>query len=78
MSPHTRSCPQHASRFPRRRRYLELLGRDPPLAPVRGAFATAEMRPQARVPAEDRGARCVRVDSEINARHRQWRALLLL
>ena len=45
-------------------RYLELPGRDPPLAPVRGVFAAAEMRPQARVPAEDRGARCVRVDCE--------------
>jgi RecB family endonuclease NucS len=41
-------------------RYLELLDRDPLLAPVRGVFAAPEMRPQARVPAENRGVRCVR------------------
>jgi RecB family endonuclease NucS len=40
-------------------RYLELLNRDPLLAPVRGIFAAQEIRPQARVLAEDRGIRCV-------------------
>jgi RecB family endonuclease NucS len=43
-------------------RYLELLNRDPLLAPVRGVFAAQEIRPQARVLAEDRGIRCVRLD----------------
>jgi RecB family endonuclease NucS len=43
-------------------RYLELLGRDPLLAPVRGVFAAQEIKPQARVLAEDRGIRCVVVD----------------
>jgi endonuclease len=40
-------------------RYLELLNRDPALSPVRGVFAAQEIRPQARVLAEDRGIRCV-------------------
>jgi endonuclease len=40
-------------------RYLDLLNRDPLLAPVRGVFAAQEIRPQARVLAEDRGIRCV-------------------
>ncbi|MES1171484.1 MAG: endonuclease NucS [Actinomycetota bacterium] len=40
-------------------RYLELLNRDPLLAPVAGVFAAQEIRPQARVLAEDRGIRCV-------------------
>ena len=43
-------------------RYLELLNRDPLLAPVRGIFAAQEIKPQARVLAEDRGIRCVTVD----------------
>jgi endonuclease len=43
-------------------RYLELLGRDPLLAPVRGIFAAQEIKPQARVLAEDRGIRCVVLD----------------
>ena len=43
-------------------RYLELLGRDPLLAPVSGVFAAQEIRPQARVLARDRGIRCVVVD----------------
>jgi len=43
-------------------RYLELLNRDPLLAPVRGIFAAQEIRPQARVLAEDRGIRCVTLD----------------
>jgi len=45
-------------------RYLELLGRDPHLAPVRGVFAAQEIKPQARVLAEDRGIRCVVLDYE--------------
>ena len=43
-------------------RYLELLNRDPVLAPVRGVFAAQQIRPQARVLAEDRGIRCVVLD----------------
>jgi RecB family endonuclease NucS len=43
-------------------RYLELLNRDPLLAPVRGVFAAQEIKPQARVLAEDRGIRCVMLD----------------
>ena len=43
-------------------RYLELLNRDPLLAPVQGIFAAQEIKPQARVLAEDRGIRCVILD----------------
>ncbi len=43
-------------------RYLELLNRDPLLAPVLGVFAAQEIRPQARVLAQDRGIRCVTLD----------------
>jgi RecB family endonuclease NucS len=43
-------------------RYLELLNRDPLLAPVHGIFAAQEIKPQARVLAEDRGIRCVILD----------------
>jgi len=43
-------------------RYLELLGRDPLLAPVTGILAAQEIKPQARVLAADRGIRCVTVD----------------
>jgi endonuclease len=43
-------------------RYLDLLGRDPLLAPVSGIFAAQEIKPQARVLAEDRGIRCVPLD----------------
>ncbi len=43
-------------------RYLELLNRDPLLQPVRGIFAAQEIKPQARVLAEDRGIECVVVD----------------
>jgi endonuclease len=45
-------------------RYLDLLNRDPLLAPVQGIFAAQEIRPQARVLAEDRGIRCVILDYE--------------
>jgi endonuclease len=43
-------------------RYLELLNRDPLLAPVRGIFAAQEIKPQARVLAGDRGIGCVVLD----------------
>ena len=43
-------------------RYLELLNRDPLLAPVRGIFAAQEIKPQARVLATDRGITCATVD----------------
>ena len=43
-------------------RYLELLNRDPLLAPVRGVFAAQEIKPQARVLAHDRGIMCVTLD----------------
>jgi len=43
-------------------RYLDLLGRDPLLAPLTGVFAAQEIKPQARVLAEDRGIRCVVLD----------------
>jgi RecB family endonuclease NucS len=45
-------------------RYLELLNRDPLLAPVRGIFAAQLIKPQARTLAEDRGIRCVTLDYE--------------
>lgn len=43
-------------------RYLELMNRDPVLAPVQGVFAAQEIKPQARTLAEDRGIRCVVLD----------------
>ncbi|MCZ4500073.1 MAG: nucS, partial [Marmoricola sp.] len=46
-------------------RYLELLNRDPLLTlsgAVRGIFAAQEIKPQARVLAEDRGIACAIVD----------------
>jgi RecB family endonuclease NucS len=43
-------------------RYLELMNRDPHLAPVAGVFAVQEIKPQARVLATDRGIRCVTLD----------------
>ncbi|TQK18015.1 hypothetical protein FBY40_0498 [Microbacterium sp. SLBN-154] len=45
-------------------RYLELLNRDPHLAPVSGVFAAQEIKPQARVLAADRGIRCLTLDYE--------------
>ena len=54
-------------------RYLDLLNRDPLLAPVQGVFAAQEIRPQARTLAADRGIRCVTLDyepcAESSARH---------
>ena len=43
-------------------RYLELMNRDPRLAPVSGVFAAQQIKPQARTLAVDRGIRCVVVD----------------
>ncbi|QAY63265.1 endonuclease NucS [Xylanimonas allomyrinae] len=43
-------------------RYLDLLNRDPLLAPVRGVFAAQEIKPQARVLATDRGIGCLVLD----------------
>jgi RecB family endonuclease NucS len=45
-------------------RYLELLNRDPLLAPVQGVFAAQQIKPQARTLAQDRGIRCVVLDYE--------------
>ena len=43
-------------------RYLELLNRDPHLAPVKGVFAAQEIKPQAKVLAGDRGIRTLTLD----------------
>jgi endonuclease len=43
-------------------RYVQLLNRDPLLAPVRGVLAAQQIRPQARVLATDRGIGCVTLD----------------
>ncbi|WP_106397741.1 endonuclease NucS [Actinocorallia populi] len=43
-------------------RYLELLNRDPLLAPVKGVFAAQEIKPQARVLAHDRGIETLTLD----------------
>ena len=43
-------------------RYLELMNRDPLLAPVAGVFAAQEIKPQARTLAQDRGIRCLLLD----------------
>lgn len=43
-------------------RYLELLNRDPLLAPVKGVFAAQQIKPQARTLAADRDIRCVVLD----------------
>ncbi|HUW78977.1 MAG TPA: endonuclease NucS [Candidatus Nanopelagicaceae bacterium] len=43
-------------------RYLDLMNRDPQLAPVRGIFAAQEIKPQAKVLATDRGIDCLILD----------------
>jgi RecB family endonuclease NucS len=43
-------------------RYLELLNRDTLIAPVKGIFAAQEIKPQAKVLANDRGIVCVTLD----------------
>ena len=51
------------------RRYLDLLNRDPLLAPVHGVFAAQEIKPQAKVFAEDQGIRCVVLDYDLLRGH---------
>lgn len=46
-------------------RYLDLMNRDPLIAPVRGIFAAQEIKPQARTLAEDRSIECVVVDYDV-------------
>ena len=43
-------------------RYLDFLNRDPLIKPVHGIFAAQEIRPQAKVLAEDRRIQCVVID----------------
>lgn len=43
-------------------RYLELMNRDPQLAPVRGIFAAQQIKPQAATLAADRGITCRLLD----------------
>jgi len=43
-------------------RYLEFLGRDERLAPVRGMFVAQQVKPQARLLADDRGIAWIEVD----------------
>ncbi|MCH7789616.1 MAG: endonuclease NucS [Acidobacteria bacterium] len=43
-------------------RYLDFLNRDPMLRPVSGIFVAQEIKPQARVLAQDRDIACVTVD----------------
>ena len=46
-------------------RYLDLMNRDPLLAPVRGVLAAQSIAKQARTLAEDRGIRCVVLDYDV-------------
>lgn len=46
-------------------RYLELMNRDPLLAPVSGVFAAQQIKPQARTLATDRGIRCLTLDYDV-------------
>lgn len=46
-------------------RYLELLNRDPVLAPVSGVFAAQIIKPQAKTLATDRGIRCLTLDYDV-------------
>lgn len=46
-------------------RYLELLNRDPLLAPVRGILAAQTITPQARTLAKDRGITCKVLDYDV-------------
>jgi endonuclease len=46
-------------------RYVEFLGRDPMLRPVRGVFVAQQIRPQARVLAAQRDIACVEVDYDV-------------
>ena len=57
--------PGHIDGVEQLTRYLDLMNRDPLLAPVTGVFAAQEIKPQARVLAEDRGIRCVVLDYDL-------------
>lgn len=46
-------------------RYLERMGRDPLLVPLRGILAAQEIRPQARVLAQSRGLGCAVIDYDV-------------
>lgn len=46
-------------------RYLDLMNRDPLLAPVRGVFAAQQIKPQAAVLAADRGISCQLIDYDV-------------
>ena len=46
-------------------RYLELMRRDSLLGAVQGIFAAQQIKPQARILAEDRGIRCVVLDYDV-------------
>lgn len=46
-------------------RYLDLLNRDPLLAPVSGVFAAQIIKPQAKTLATDRGIRCLTLDYDV-------------
>jgi RecB family endonuclease NucS len=46
-------------------RYVELLNRDPLLAPVKGVFAAQEIKPQARTLALHRGIDCLVLDYDL-------------
>ena len=46
----------------KKQRYLDFLNRDPLIKPVHGILAAQEIRPQAKVLAEDRGIKCVVID----------------
>ncbi len=46
-------------------RYLDLMNRDPQLAPVHGVFAAQQIRPQAATLASDRGISCRVIDYDL-------------
>lgn len=46
-------------------RYLDLMNRDPQLAPVQGVFAAQQIKPQAAVLAADRGISCRVIDYDL-------------
>ena len=46
-------------------RYLELMNRDPHLAPVRGIFAAQQIKPQARTLAADRDIEWRLIDYDV-------------
>jgi endonuclease len=58
-------------------RYVDLLNRDPLLAPVRGLFAAQEIKPQARTLAFDRGIVCLTLDYDALRGHDDPTARLL-